>query len=327
VSKRILQLCVLGLCLCTATAAFAHLCNDVFQQAKDNLAVKVDIRDGQLRIGKEASFRVYVLNTMDRGIADLQLGVKGEQFDAQVKASPEWRGFPSLRAVREGGKKEYYEVMLRRKPGVPDGHYKIELNLYSEQKKGQSFKTVDLESAAAISALPKSAQVKVDGMAGKEEWGAGPVCTEFCARERKPQKGAFEETVPAQDQSRVRVLCDKDNLYCLFAFQGGEGAAADVAAVHAAASPDARPVVVRMDRRRGSVDCDAGTEGIACKAGDGLVECKIPRKLLGIGDTKTFYLNFTRTVTRGNQKEVTYWRGNEYLLSDPTFYGQFTMPE
>ena len=63
------------LCLSVSGVVFAHLCNDVFIQAKDNLVIKVDVRDGQLRIGKKGSFRIYLLNTMDRDIVDIRLDV------------------------------------------------------------------------------------------------------------------------------------------------------------------------------------------------------------------------------------------------------------
>ena len=52
------KLVLVALLAAVPTMALAHLCNDVFRQAKDNLAIKVDIRDGQLRIGQSASFRV-----------------------------------------------------------------------------------------------------------------------------------------------------------------------------------------------------------------------------------------------------------------------------
>ena len=68
----------------------AHLCNDVFAQAKDNLAVKVDIRDGQLRINQTASFRPHsckarLISSMISSysaMASLASLVNGTQTDA-----------------------------------------------------------------------------------------------------------------------------------------------------------------------------------------------------------------------------------------------------
>ena len=99
------------------TLLAAHLCNDVFQQAQDNLAVKVDIRDGQLRISDRSKFRVYLLNTMDRRIDDIHLEVVTDDFEATVTPASEWSGFPRLRT----NKKQYFDVELRRKSGTEAG--------------------------------------------------------------------------------------------------------------------------------------------------------------------------------------------------------------
>ena len=108
---------VVGAMVLFSSVAFGHLCNDVFAQAKDNLAVKVDIRDGQLRIGKSASFKVYLLNTMDRDIADIRLEVLSDQFNPTVTHAPDWQQFPCLKVK----KKEYFTVQLDRKPVGTDG--------------------------------------------------------------------------------------------------------------------------------------------------------------------------------------------------------------
>jgi hypothetical protein len=58
------------------------------------------------------------------------------------------------------------------------------------------------------------------------------------------------------------------------------------------------------------------------------MECKIPRALLDLKDAKTFYANFTRTVTGADTKKTTsYWRGNSFSLLDPIVYGQFKFAE
>ncbi len=120
--------------------AHAHLCDDVFIQAKDNLAVKVDVRDGELRIRDTGSFRVYLLNTMDRDIVDINLHVLSDEFDATVKPSSEWKNYPELKTNRNGGRKEFFEVELKRKPGTKAGAYKIRLELTGGSSK---FKTID----------------------------------------------------------------------------------------------------------------------------------------------------------------------------------------
>ena len=54
----------------------------------------MDIRDDQLRINTSAKFRVYLLNTMDRDIIDISLGIITDDFDTVVTSSPGWRSFP-----------------------------------------------------------------------------------------------------------------------------------------------------------------------------------------------------------------------------------------
>jgi hypothetical protein len=73
-----------------SVSAQAHLCNDVFAQAKDNLVVKVDVRDGQLRISDTGTFRVYLLNTMDRDIERIELEIQSNEFDAEVTPGKNW---------------------------------------------------------------------------------------------------------------------------------------------------------------------------------------------------------------------------------------------
>jgi len=309
-----------------ASVARAHLCNDVFAQAKDNLAVKVDIRDGQLRIGKSASFRVYLLNTMDRDIVDIRLEVLSNQFNTTVTPAPDWQRFPYLKAKRTGGRKEYFTVRLDRKPRVPDGKYDISLRLFNGQNRRQSFKSVNLNSAAGVCGLPKATAIAIDGAADANEWRNAFLCSDFYEYQRA---GPYYENRPARQQTRVRVTADADHLYCLFTMQGGNAAQSDRAAIFVAPASDAKPVKVTIDRMSGSVECEKGREGIEVRsdANSAAMECKIPRKLLGIENVPTFYGNFTRTLTANGKETVSFWRGNTYSELDPIVYGVFALAE
>ena len=336
------RLALIAIGVAIPAAALAHLCNDVFAQARDNLAVKVDVRDGQLRVGQQASFRVYLLNTMDRDIEGINLAVTSEHFTAEVKPSPDWKTYPELhtcakwrKSVPGDGKKEFFEVTLKRKEGVPDGKYKIELCLFDPKNQARSFKTVNLDDAAGACELPK-ATIKVDGQADEAEWAGSALCTGFYAYVKVKVINAFMafENQPAPDQSRFRIACDRDNLYCLLQFQGGAGATADEATLYVAPSPDAKPLAVSFDRITGKVSCERGSEGVEVKssADQGTLECRLPRALLGLKEAKTFCANFTRTVTAPDaagkeQKTVSYWRGNAPALLDPVVYGQFRIAE
>jgi hypothetical protein len=318
------------LCVSIPAAAMAHLCNDVFVQAKDNLAVKVDVRDGQLRIGQQGSFRVYLLNTMDRAIAKIALEVRtGGNFTAQVKPSPDWKGFPVLKHVKGGGRKEYFEVTLTRKPGLPDGTYKIDLHLFNPKNPAQVFKTVDLGDAAGICEVPKAAAVKVDGSPTPAEWGKSLSCTNFCEYRKE---GKYFVRVPGRDQTVCRLSADKDNLYACFSFQGGAGAKSDMARLYVTPTLDSEPVKVTVDRVTGEATCDKGLTGVECKvsADKSVVELKVPRALLGVAGVKGFYANMARQVKTGGdgqQTLITYWRGNSQSVNNPVEYAYFKVAE
>ncbi len=313
--------------------AYGHLCNDVFAQAQDNLAVKVDIRDGQLRIGDQASFRVYLLNTMDRNIEEIRLRVKSNEFAARVEPSPNWTRFPVLRTAKRGGQKQYFTVTLRRKPGVPDGAYKIGLELYSERQ-NRAFKTVSLDEAAGLLRLPTTKQVKVDGKAWREEWGGEYVCV-VQGMHLYERQGRYFENRPARAPTRFRLSCDEEYLYCLLVLEGVGDAGRDVGTIYAAPTTEEEPASFHLDAVSGKYECDRGTEGIEVKdcgsvpdrPDKRMYECKIPRALLGVEGAKTFYLNFTRTTGAGRSERVAFWRGNPISVRTPVAYGQFAIDD
>ena len=323
--RRLLLVALLAAC---PAVAYAHLCNDVFAQARDNLVVKVDVRDGQLRIGQEGSFRVYLLNTMDREIAAIDLQVTSAQFDAEVQPAPDWRTYPQLRTTLRGGRKEYFTVRLRRKPGVPDGRYRIDLLLTNPRNRKQQFKAVDLASAAALCPLPPAPAMTIDGRGDRAEWGQAPLCTDFYVYKKK---GNYYENERVQSQARFRVAMDAENVYGLLQFVGGEDATADVGTVYISSGTDAPPLAFTFDRIAGTLSSEHATEGIehAVSPDKTTVECKIPRALLRPEDEERdpvgYYMNFTRTATVGGTQYVTYWRGNSRSVSDPIVYGYFTI--
>jgi hypothetical protein len=251
------------------------------------------------------------------------------KFNAQVKPSPSWKRAPALKCVRRGGKKEYFEVTLTRKPGVPDGKYKIDLHLYNPRKKSMVFKTVDLGKAAGIFEVPKAGSIKIDGNVGAGEWGKSLLCTGFSStcRDPKNKRRKYYVNVPAANQGRFRVAADKDNIYLALAFTGA-GPKSDVIDFYAAKTLDATPVKVSIDRVAGTASCSAGS-GIECKtnANKSAVEVKIPRKLLGVAGVKGFLANFGRTTVQGDKKAESFWRGNAWSVSDTVQFAHFKVAE
>ena len=323
--KRTIPVALMAL-VCVAASGWAHLCNDVFIQAKDNLAVKVDIRDGQLRIGKEASFNVYLLNTMDRAIVDIRLEVVSPHFSAKVKPDATWRSFPALNAVRRGGKKQYFTVTLQRNSGVGDGRYKISLHLFNGKNKSMSFKTVDLEAAAGIVQLPKAPAITVDGQGAKEEWQEAFLIYDEFYYYRKAGRYMENVSVPVNDRPRVRFLADASNLYCLFYFRGDQP---QQATLYVAPDSDSTPVKVTFDSASGSVQSSAGAQGVECRksADKPVLECKIPRSAVGLDGRNAFYANFVCRPQGGGKSDAIWWRGNEFSENDPIVYGHFRIAD
>jgi hypothetical protein len=350
---------LIGLALATVAAAipviaWAHACHDFTRRvvrppsgaptvtkpniiaSQDDLIVKIDVQDGKLRIGDEASFRVYLFNTSEATVENLSLDVSTNgAFKAEVKPGADWQGFPKLKPMDKGGRKEFFEVTLKRSPGVADGKYAIGLNLFNSQNRSV-YKSLDLERAADIVALAKAPAIKIDGNAEEVEWGKAALCTDFYAYTAvKSGNNQYNQNVPATSApTRVRLTADADNLYCLMQFSGGRSDS-DTAVMYLAASGESADIVqLTFDRAAGKVTCTKGEQGLQFAA-DGSkekFECKIPRELVGLKGAKSFRANFVRTMagkdaSGKDQKLVTYWRGNERSLNSPLVYGQFSLPE
>ncbi len=326
-----------------SVAAQAHLCNDVFVQAKDNLVVKVDVRDGQLRISDTGTFRVYLLNTMDRDIEKIILEIQSKEFNAEVSPGKDWNRHPVLRTTNRGGKKQYYEVKLTRKKGTGKGKYKIALFLHGGDKR-KVFKTVDINEAAGLVDVPKKpSSLKVDGKVSSSEWRKGLVCTSFYEYKKTGGRRGYNENFPASQQTRFRFYHDDSNLYCTIDFQKKSGGGKeDIAKIYVAKDPDGTPQTVTVNLQKKEAKSSVNSEGIEMKVDskETKVELKLPFKSLGIdfsekgkdGDDKdkdkkkeeapkVFCVNLTREYNG----VTTYWKGNSSSVDNPVVYANFVM--
>lgn len=314
--KRVLL--AVSVAVLLATPLLAHLCNDVFVQAKDNLAVKVDIRDDQLRISKSGAFRVYLLNTMDRVIDNIELEVRSKEFDAKVKPSPEWRGFPRLETVLKGGKKEYFEVELTRKPGTAQGKYKIELHLFNGRDSDMVFKTVDMDEAISLQKVPKASPApKLDGGIDSAEWGKALACDSLYEYKRRKQ---YMENCETDVQTRFRFQHDAANLYCAIDFQ--KLGKSDTARIYVAKDYDSAPAVIEISPQSNTATLDGSPcPEMKVVVKDTKVELSAPLSKLGVSGGKSFYVN----MTRSRDKIETYWKGNKSSVSNPLVFAKFVM--
>ncbi len=308
-----------GIFFLLAIPAFAHLCNDVFIQAKDNLAVKVDIRDDQLRINKTGKFRVYLLNTMDRDIVDIRLDVKSGAFKSEVTPSPAWRRYPYLKTSKRGGKKEYFEVELTRKSGTASGKYKIELHLYNGRDPSMVFKDVDINAAISARKVPLAPKnLAVDGSAKRSEWGKALICKKMYEYEKCGRY--FENNYDTNVNTSFYFYHDQNNILCLVNFRKDTGS--DKACIYISPDSDSTPLEIKADLQNKSVTVNGRSDSkIKVTRFRNMLEISMPMSILGIKGKKSFLANMTRNSGRTR----TYWKGNRLSYKNPIVYANFIL--
>ncbi len=302
-------------CLLAFAHARAHLCNDVFDQARDNLAVKVDIRDGQLRINREASFRVYLLNTMDRDIVDIRLEIISPEFDATVAPAPDWKRFPYLRTAVRGGKKEFFDVTLARKSGTADGKYTIGLRLFNGQDRTMEFKTVAIAEAMAVVAVPRApAALRIDGAPGRAEWTGAALVDGF---NKSARVGRYIENARSDCETRVRFCADDRHLYALVTAPAI--GADDTLRLFFAADTEAEVRRLAVNLKTGALT-DAPEGAVALPSPDG-IEVRLP--LAGLNLPRSFLVNLARD--RGGS--LSFWRGTGAAVDNPVVFGRLVLAD
>jgi hypothetical protein len=309
--KKVLLILLLG----TQVVLWGHLCNDVFMQAVNRLAVKVDTRDGQLRINQAGTFRVFVQNSTDYNIENIGLRVRAKGFKAKVRPSRRWVLFPTLINTLNGGGTEYFEVTLTRKPGVSQGKHKLQMYLTCS---GRALKRCDIGIPAEKMVIPgKSPTLQIDGNVNAVEWGNTKLCTSFYEiRKRKKKNSSI--------QTRVRFSHDQQALYCLVDFQ--KKGNLDQVNLYISKNESAEPVKVSIDLQSANVSCSPQSPGneriqAAIHPESTKVEIRLPFKLLQLSGQSYFLLN----MTRKQDDRMTYWRGEVKNISDPSVFEKFEL--
>ena len=181
VSSRIASAVLLAaLCL----PARAHLCDNVFRQA-DKLIVKPETYN--LVVKDKATFKIFLQNNMDRGIADISLVAESQAFDFIIK--------PQHMAIQKD-QRTYFEVTMAPKASVKTGNYSINFRLVGGSDK-RLFKTFSLpiSESEAPGAAPKPGKpVEVNK--------AGPPP----APEAKPPPRDRQQPEPARDNPAGKTL-------------------------------------------------------------------------------------------------------------------------
>lgn len=305
-----------AICLFTLVATTqAHLCNDVFDQARDNLAVKVDIRDGQLRINQEASFRVYLLNTMDRDIVDIRLEIMSPEFNAVVTPAPDWKNYPYLKTSVKGGTKVFFDVTLKRKSGTSDGKYNIGLRLFNGKTPTMEFKTVAIADAMAVVSVPKATSaISIDGKPDKAEWTSAAL---LCNFSKNIKAGGYTENSKAECETRVRFNADAQFLYGLITTP--QIGTSDKLKLYFAADTDASVNNIGIDLKSGALEnAPNGSSAVASAQG---IELRIP--LAGLNLPRSFLIN----LARDTDGAMSFWRGTGVAVDNPVVFARMVLAD
>lgn len=129
-SKSLKVICILVFQL--VSILYAHLCDNVFRQ-EDKLIVKPEIYN--IVVKDRATFKVFLQNNMDRGIAEISLIAESPAFDFQIY--PQKMSIPKNQRV-------YFEVTMIPKSHATSGNYSVTFRLVGG---GRQFKSFSLDVA------------------------------------------------------------------------------------------------------------------------------------------------------------------------------------
>jgi hypothetical protein len=187
----------------------------------------------------------------------------------------------------------------------------------------------DLENAADVIALPRAEGIVVDGILEPKEWSRSSISSDFYTY-GVYAGSSYARNRKADAQTRVRMLSDENDLYCLVSFQGGEDATADRLTMYAASADADKPIAVIFDRISGQVSLET-TGGVPIEAHENAektaIECRIPHERLRTKGKKTIRANFARTLINGSSKTESFWRGNTQSVRDPIVFGSFQIAD
>jgi hypothetical protein len=127
---------VLAAALGMASACHAHLCDNVFRQA-DKLIVKPE--NYNLVVKDQTSFKIFLQNNMDRGIAEISLEALSESFDFEIK--------PKVMSVPKD-QRAFFQVTMKAKPETKTGNYPVSFRLVGGGRVFKSF-VMDVAGASA----------------------------------------------------------------------------------------------------------------------------------------------------------------------------------
>jgi len=294
----------------------------------DNITLRADISESDLKTKGEVSFPVYVINTMNAPLPGVSLDVLSDQFEVKVSPSPAWKTFPEL-AKQNLSAKEYFTVTLKKKSAAPGLPCDIVLKLYSTQAKGkQLIAFLPLMETLDSHEVPLVSSFTFDGTTNPKKWGNSFSIHDLMSYEQSPTGTSQRKDV---SRTRVQLVADKEYLYLLVTFF--QVMVDGTIEIDVATSMDDKPVSIVLNRKDGAIRSSLPSECIEFKKclDDPLMildekdpfkgppadtyEGRISRKALGISPGNVFFIN----VIYNKQY---FWRGNQTSSANSVIFGR-----
>lgn len=190
------------------TLAFSHLCNDVYRQSNKWI---IEPEVSNIIVKDTFSFKIFLTNNMDRGLAKGGLEAESNAYDITIK--------PYSMEIKRFAKVSF-DVTLKLKKGVNPGAHDITFKLVGRGEEGAGREVVSfcLTTAASLPPPPppsttftsncnvkpiKTSVPNIDGKLDEECWKETAIFTNFYSN-----KGG-----KSKNQTVVLLTYDEKNLY------------------------------------------------------------------------------------------------------------------
>jgi len=300
----------------------------------DNVSLRADVTEADLKTKSEVAFPVYVINTMKSPLPGVSLDVASGQYDVKVEPSPTWTSFPMLpKCSPVPPCKEFFTVHLKKKPSAAAGPCDVVLKLFSVQPDGRRLVAFEpLADTIDSHDVPLQKAFVFDGTTSAKKWGDSFAIHDLRSY-KQTSDGNFERK--GRTRTRVQIAADKDSIYFLVTFfrVGADG----TVDLFLAPAIDAKPVSIALNRKDGTVRTSlppGSVEFKKCLDDPKMImdakdpfpqppadtyEGRVSRAALGFPAGNVFYLNV--------DSPDNYWRGNPASASNPAVFARMVIAE
>lgn len=321
------------LLLCAAPL-FCHLCDNVFRQA-DKLIVKPESYN--IVIKDKTTFKVFLQNNMDRGIAEISLQAASPSFDFSI--SPNKMAIPQNQRV-------FFQVTMTTRAGVSTGNYPVFFKLTGG---GREFKSFSLntqgEGTGSSSAAPAqggasshllilrriNGALKIDGVLDDGMWSSSAVLSNFATA--GGGKALFQTVallaynsqslnmgLRFADEDTSKLTAD-DKADVFIAFQNPKQSS-----FHIAVNSEGKAFFDRKENKQGSIawNVSGARYSVSKMKKTWFAELSVPFSAFGISSPSSpgkWYLRVERSKASG-RKEKSFWAADNSGYNNETGFGQ-----